>query len=64
VRALAFIEYLETHAKRAYGASSEAETAAAKTILSKIRAGELMDSFTARDIYRKQWSNLSDRDAV
>jgi hypothetical protein len=64
LQALAFVEYLETHAKRAYAASTEAETAAAKAILSKIRAGELTDGFTARDIYRQQWSNLSDREAV
>jgi hypothetical protein len=64
LQALAFVEYLETHAKRAYAASTEAETTAAKAILSKIRAGELPDNFTAREIYRNEWSNLSDREAV
>jgi len=34
LRALAFAEYLETHARRAYAAGSQAETAAAKAILS------------------------------
>jgi Protein of unknown function (DUF3987)/Bifunctional DNA primase/polymerase, N-terminal len=64
VRALSFVEYLETHARRAYGAAPEGEVAAAKAILSKIRAGELVDGFTARDIYRKQWLTLSNREAV
>jgi hypothetical protein len=48
----AHMQALETHARRAYGASSEAETAAAKA---KIKAGELADIFTARDIYRRGW---------
>ena len=39
-RALGLATYLETHATRAYGAGPEAETAAAKAILSHIRKGE------------------------
>jgi hypothetical protein len=64
VRALAFAEYLETHARRAYGSGSEAEAATAKAIVSRIRTGDLVDGFTARDVYRNGWSNLSDREAV
>ena len=64
LRALAFAEYLETHARRAYAAGSEAETATAKAILSRIRKGDLSGGFTARDVYRREWSNLSDRNHV
>ena len=64
LRALAFAEYLESHARRTYGAASGAETATAKAILSKIKRGELLDGFTARDIYRRAWANLSDREQV
>jgi putative DNA primase/helicase len=64
LRALAFAEYLETHARRAYGAATEAETASAKAILARIQRGELSDGFAARDIYRKQWAHLSDREQV
>lgn len=64
VRALAFSEYLETHARRAYAAGTEAEAAAAKAILAKIRKGDLPDGFTARDVYRGKWANLSDRGHV
>jgi putative DNA primase/helicase len=64
VRALAFSQYLETHARRAYGAGAEAETAAAKAILARVRAGALPDGFTARDIHQKGWANLSDRGQV
>ena len=61
VRSLALAEYLETHAKRAYGAGSEVGTAAAKAIIGHIRKGDLADGFTARDIYRNHWADLSDR---
>jgi putative DNA primase/helicase len=63
-RALAFAEYLETHARRAYGAGLANETAVAKLILSRIRKGDLVDGFTARDIQRKQWSGLTDNEAI
>ena len=61
LRAVAFAEYLETHAKRAYAAGSEVATAAAKAILKRIRNSDLADGFTARDIYRNHWADLSDR---
>jgi hypothetical protein len=61
LRALAFAEYLETHANRAYRAGAEVETAAAKAIFKHIHKGDLADGFTARDIYRNHWTDLSDR---
>jgi putative DNA primase/helicase len=61
---LEFAAYLETHARRAYGAASDAQAASAKAILSRIRRNELSDGFTARDIYRCAWSNSSDREQV
>jgi len=57
-------EYLETHAHRAYSAGPEAETAAAKAILSHIRKGDLVDGFSARDVHRPRWSHLTDRGQV
>jgi hypothetical protein len=63
-RALAFVEYLESHAHRIYGASIEVETSVAKAILTKIRKGELKDGFTCREVWRHQWSNLSDLEQV
>lgn len=64
LRALAFAAYLETHARRAYAAGSEAGTAAASTILKRIRAGDITDGFSARDVHQKGWASLSDRDQV
>jgi len=51
-RALAFASYLETHAKRVYGAANESETIAAKAILEHIRKGDLQDGFTIRDVHQ------------
>ena len=64
LRALAFAEYLETHARRVYASGKEAETAAAKAILARIRKGSLSDGFTARDVHQKGWANLSDHEQV
>jgi putative DNA primase/helicase len=64
LRAVSFSEYLETHARRAYAAGSEAETAAAKAILSRIRKGDLISPFSARDVHQRNWSNLSERGQV
>ena len=39
LRALAFAEYLESHAQRAYSAGGQSEASAAKAILTRIRKG-------------------------
>jgi hypothetical protein len=64
LKALAFSHYLETHARRVYGASGTMELAAAKSILSHIRKGDLKDGFTARDVHQRDWSNLTEREHV
>jgi len=64
LRALAFAKYLETHARRVYGASFEGERGTARAILHKIHGHELADGFSARDIQRHDWSGLTDRDAI
>jgi hypothetical protein len=64
LKALAFGTYLESHAKRVYGACNTVDIAAATTILSHIRNGDLVDGFTARDVHQKDWANLTDRDHV
>ena len=64
LRAIAFSQYLETHAVRAYAAGSEAETLSAGAILTHIRKGDLKDGFTARDVGQNDWSRLTDRDQI
>jgi putative DNA primase/helicase len=62
--ALAFAEYLETHAQRLYAAGSEGERSAARAILAKIRSGDLHGGFTAREVHRKDWAHLTERAEV
>lgn len=71
IRALAWGDYLRSHAARLYAAAVMPETTDAATLLSKIRGGRLvngdgvtLDSFTARQIAVKGWAGLGTPDAV
>jgi putative DNA primase/helicase len=64
LRALAMAEYLETHARRVYGATDTVDIISAEAILTHIRRGALEDGFTARDVHQRGWSRLTDRDHV
>ena len=71
IRALAFGDYLRTHATRLYAAAVTPETTDAASLLSKIYGGKLtdgdgvmMESFTPRQISVKGWSGLGTPDAV
>lgn len=64
LQALAWAEYLETHARRAYASVVSPEVTTAKAILEKLRRGDLSRTFAARDIYRRGWTQLSDRERV
>ncbi len=63
-RAISFTRYLEAHARRAYASGSENETAAAKAIIARIRKRFLEDGFSARNVYRMQWSSLTNAEHV
>jgi hypothetical protein len=60
LRSLAFAKFLESHARRVYGAGILADVKAAEAILKKIKTGDLKDGFSARDIQRKGWANLGE----
>ncbi|HRP44787.1 MAG TPA: DUF3987 domain-containing protein, partial [Ginsengibacter sp.] len=64
VRAAAWCEYLESHARRCYGLLADRGLCAAQNLSQKILQGELEDGFTARDVQRRQWSRLDDKDVV
>ncbi len=64
LQALAWSEYLESHALRIYGSVTQPETAVAKAILKRIYKGDLQSGFAAWNIYRQGWSMLSDRNQV
>jgi hypothetical protein len=63
-RSIAFCDYLETHARRIYGAVIMAEVVAAGEILKRIRRGDLKEGFGARDVYRQGWTGLGEREVV
>jgi hypothetical protein len=71
IRALAWGDYLRSHAIRLYAAAVMPETADAATLLAKIRSGKLTDSdgvildrFTPRLVATKHWAGLDTPAAV
>jgi hypothetical protein len=61
-KAAAFCEYLESHARRIYGLVSDIDQQAAAILAEKILAKKLTDGFTIRDIYRKNWHLLNNKE--
>lgn len=71
IRALAWGDYLRGHAERVYAAAVIPETAGAKQLLDKIKAGKLcdsdgviMESFTPRLVAVKHWAGLGTTELV
>jgi putative DNA primase/helicase len=71
IRALAWGEYLRSHANRLYAAAVMPETTDAASLLAKIKAGKLTDTdgvmlerFTPRQIAVKGWAGLGTPEAV
>lgn len=62
LRALEWADYLESHARRLYALGETATANAARLI--QTRRKDLPDRFTARDVQRKGWAGLADREAV
>lgn len=62
LRALGWADYLRSHANRLYAAGQTHAEEGARMIVD--RRAQLPAMFTARDIHRKQWVGLSDREAV
>jgi len=58
LRAIAFSEYLETHAQRIYSYATRPDIDAAKTLLKRLANGKLTTPFKTRDIYQKGWAGL------
>jgi len=64
LRALAWGEYLRTHANRLYAAAVTPETTGAAALLNKIKTGKLADGFKLKDVQQKGWAGLSTTDDV
>jgi hypothetical protein len=62
--AIALSDYLWKHAKRCYASKGQVEVEAAKAILGHIRGGRITDGFSARDIQRHNWADLTDGEQV
>ncbi len=62
--AAAWCGYLESHARRIYGMVTNLTAQAASRLSSKLSQGLLPESFTVRDVYRKDWSLLDDRPII
>jgi putative DNA primase/helicase len=58
LRAIAYGEYLETHARRIYSYATRPDIEAAKTLLKRLASGKLPDVFKARDLSQKGWAGL------
>lgn len=60
LRALGWVELLETHARRTYASVQQARIESARALLAKIRSGAVANPIRLRDVYLKGWSCLSD----
>lgn len=61
---LAWSEFLEAHAQRAFGAAIDSCADGAREIVRHIRRGDLEARFALRDVMRPCWSGLTDRARV
>lgn len=58
LRAIAFSEYLESHARRIYSHATRPDIDAAKALLKRLVGGKLATPFKTRDVYIKGWTGL------
>jgi len=60
LKALAWGEYLRSHAERMYAAGTRPDVNSAKALLAKIKEGKVRDGFAINMVYHKGWSELAD----
>ena len=61
-RAIAWGNYLESHAHRIYASAVHSDVVAGRALAKKISDGSLSGGFQVRDVYRPGWSDLATRD--
>ncbi len=64
IMAVAWCEYLESHAIRIYGAATMPGLDVAREIIKHIRRGAIQDGATVREIWRHQWSKIPSSEDV
>lgn len=62
--AAAWVDFLDAHAKRLYAVESDPSRGALLALAARIRAGDVSDGTTLRDVSRPQWSGLRTADSV
>lgn len=63
-KAAAWVECLESHARRIYGLVGDMGQRAAVELAKKLKAQKLSDGFTIRDVYRNGWYLLGNKEVV
>ena len=61
-KALLWADYLEAHARRIYSVVLRPDTAAARELAKHLQRGDLSTRFNLREVYRKGWAGLSDKE--
>ncbi len=65
VRAAAWCDYLESHARRLYASAEAPELSGAHALLARIRSGDVPDGSTVREVYRgRHWAGLATPEEV
>lgn len=64
LRAAAWCEFLEAHARRCYGLLKDDGLRAAQALAAKLERGALADGFTLRDVRRHQWRHLTADESI
>jgi putative DNA primase/helicase len=62
--AVAWCEYLESHATRIYGGAATPGMESAKEIIKHIKRDDIKDGMTIRDIWKAQWTKLASSEEV
>ena len=64
LRAGAWCEFLEAHARRCYGLLKDDGLRGAQALAAKLARNKLEDGFTLRDVRRNQWRSLTTDEAI
>ena len=59
-KAVAWGEYLAAHARRLYATVTDPARVAAALLATKLTRGRLVSPFTAREVYRNEWTGLTE----
>jgi hypothetical protein len=59
-RAVAWCAYLQGHARRLYASVTDQARVAAALLAARLTRGRLPSPFTARDVYRNEWTGLAE----